>query len=273
MLNRNIVLESYKSQVCIPGFNVENFDILDAVLKGASLLEVPVIVQTTQSALNVIGINEMVSMFRLIEEKHGTETLLHYDHGSCYEEIKRVIDYGYTSVMADLTNLSKQDYIRELDRIHELCKKKNVKLELEVGNIPDFGGNVIYTELEEIKNIEKKFDIDSFAVSVGSIHGCREKSRRIDFKLLELIHNEIDKPLVIHGSSGLSDKDLGVLHQYGVSKINIETELRIVYKNAMKEVMYSEEIRPRVLIECMKEKIIDYIFSKYKVLGTKNKNE
>jgi len=72
--------------------------------------------------------------------------------------------------------------------------------------------------------------IDSYAVSVGSIHGCKNKCKKIDFKLLEKIHNEVDKPLVIHGSSGVVDDDLKVLYQYGVVKVNIETELRMIYK-------------------------------------------
>ena len=270
MINKNIIAESYDKQVCVTGFNVENFDMLEAVIRGASVAKSPVVIQTTQAALNYVGTDEMVKMFNIFQEKYNVETILHYDHGKSYEEIKQVIEYGYASVMADLTTTSKENYLMDLDKIYNLCKKKNVKLELEIGNIPVYGQEVGYTNLDEIKKINDMFEIDSFAVSVGSIHGCQEKKERIDFRLLETIHNEINKPLVIHGSSGLSDTDLRILYQYGVSKVNIETELRLVYKNALKEAINLDEIRPRVLGEYVKTKIIDYIILKYKILRNNN---
>lgn len=112
--------------------------------------------------------------------------------------------------------------------------------------------------------------IDSYAVSVGSIHGCKNKCKKIDFKLLEKIHNEVDKPLVIHGSSGVVDDDLKVLYQYGVVKVNIETELRMIYKKAIKQLATLEEIRPRILVEEMKIDIIEYIKYKYNILDSYN---
>lgn len=117
MINKNIIAESYDKQVCVPGFNVENFDMLEAVIRGASVAKSPVVIQTTQAALNYVGTDEMVKMFNIFQEKYNVETILHYDHGKSYEEIKQVIEYGYASVMADLTTTSKENYLMDLDKI------------------------------------------------------------------------------------------------------------------------------------------------------------
>lgn len=271
MIDKELLNVAYEGQYCIPAFNVENYDILDAILKASQIAKSPVIIQTTQSAIDYLGIQEIVAVFQILNKKYNTHTLLHYDHGSSVEEIKKAISYGYDSVMADLTHLQGDKFLYELQTIYHLCKKKkNIKLEVEIGIIPNKNEKIVYTTLQDIQKINEYFDIDSYAVSVGSIHGCREKSQRIDFQLLEKIHNEINKPLVIHGSSGVVDDDLKIISQYGVVKINIETELRMLYKNSLQKVVGMDEIRPRVLMEEVKRDIINYVLNKYNILRTNN---
>ena len=241
-----ILADAMKSEYAIGAFNVSNMEMVQAIVRAADAKKSPVIVQTSEGAIEYAGISMIASMMRLAAEESSVSVILHLDHGKKVEILKACIDAGYTSVMIDNSTLPFEENIKKTKEVVEYAHSKGVWVEAELGaivgkeGVKDLHGKAtpdsFLTDPAQAAEFVEKTGIDSLAVSVGTIHGAFAGQEFIRFELLEEIQKVIPSiPLVLHGASGIKDEDLQKACKGHVSKVNVDTELRIAFEKACAE--------------------------------------
>lgn len=271
MRKKDIILDAVKRHYSIPAINFESFDVLKALISGASECKTPLFTQTTQPAIEQLGLDNIVFMKNKLEKKYGVDIILHLDHGSNMDIVKKCIDAGYDSVMIDVSEESLEENIRLTKQVIVYAKKNGVIVESEIGFVGDETTVSIKSNIDLIQEYLNLVTPDLLAVAVGSSHGGRKKVKNIDFDLLGGISAHFTNyPLVLHGSSGVVNADLRKVSKYNICKINIETELRMLYREACLEYYSSNvnNIKIRDLHNYIGEKIKDFVTIKSKLFNS-----
>ncbi len=237
--------EITKRFVNLPGavaaFNVFGYEDAISVVQAAEQLNEPVILATNKIALEHMPVELLGSMLCKIAEKASVPVCVHLDHGKDLHTAIKAILSGYTSVMYDGSQLSLEDNIRTTKEIVKFAHAIGIPVEAEIGSVgysdPSLNMKAFYTEPEEAKIFAEETEVDALAVAVGSLHRMEQQSAVIQFDRLEKIQSRVRTPLVIHGSTGITDRDLTRLASYNVVKINIGTAIRMAFGQALRAEM------------------------------------
>ncbi len=214
----------------IGAFNTNNLEVTKAICKAASQYDVPILIQTTPSALDYAGTEQIFDIVKNEIEATGIKAAVHIDHGKDVAKIKAAIDAGWTSVMFDGSKYDFDENVRLTKEVVEYGHARGVCVEAEVGVIGReeggaISGTAVYSNPEEVKKFVEMTGIDSVAVSIGNEHGAPD-GEKIQLDLLAKIAEIVSVPLVLHGSSGLSEEDIRESMKRGVAKVNIDTNIR-----------------------------------------------
>ena len=234
--SRNILIKAKKNKIAIPHFNINNLEWTKYILEECNKNNSPVILGVSESAIKYMGgTKTVVNIITALDSelKIKVPVVIHLDHGSSVEICKKAIDDGFTSVMIDASNYSLKDNIKITKKVVEYAEKYSVSVEAELGHIGD--DNNYYTNIDEAKLFVKETNIDSLAPAIGTVHGIYKSKPHLDIDLCNRISKEIDIPLVLHGGSGLDNLTLKKAVNAGICKVNINTELQIVWSNALKK--------------------------------------
>jgi fructose-bisphosphate aldolase class II len=177
-----------------------------------------------------------------MSDEYGIDVVLHLDHAKDFNEIRKAIDAGYSSVMYDGSSLSFKENILGTKRVVEYARKNGVSVEAELGIV---GGTedglavsqdeVKYTDPKEAVEFVKQTGIDALAVAIGTNHGQYQSKTDISFNQLKRINDAVDIPLVIHGGTGVKDEDVKKVIDLGIRKFNVGTELLVGWNKSSKE--------------------------------------
>lgn len=248
---------AYREHFAFPACNFENFEMLEGIVQGASNVNSPIIVQTTEPAISHLGLRRIVYMVNSYMEEYSIPIVLHLDHAKNIQLIQDCIDAGYTSVMVDYSDCPIDENIKKVQSIIDYAKRNDVAVEAEVG----FVGSELYaselTNIQQVSYFLNKAPVDALAVSLGNEHGGKQRTKLLNNFLLQELSQVVSIPLVLHGSSGvITEEIIGAIH-YGICKINIETELRMIFKAAIEEYYRNEcsDIKPRNLMTYTKNMI------------------
>ncbi len=209
-------------------------------------LKSPVIIGTSEGESKFIGLKQAVALVEVFREETGLPIFLNLDHGQDFEYIKEALSCGYDTVHFDGSRLPLADNIEITKEVVKISHKKGVMVEGEVGFIK--GASQILTEKPEIKEEDltqpeealkfiKETKVDRLAVNIGTFHGIETSGEKhINFERLKEIKEKIGNGafLVLHGGSGIREEEIKKAIESGIVKININTELRIAYTNALK---------------------------------------
>ena len=242
LVNLNQVLDGVaQAKRAMPGFNVFGYEDAIAVVKAAEELNVPAILMTNKVATEHMPISYLGKLLCGIAEDAKVPVCVHLDHATEYEVVVKAILAGFTSVMYDGSQLSLEDNIKNTREVVKLAHAAGVSVEAEIGavgyNDPNLKMKAVYTEPEEAKVFAEETKVDALAVAVGTLHRMETRDAVIQYERLEAIQKLVKVPLVIHGSTGVTDEDLKRLITYNVAKVNIGTALRMVFGNSLKEEM------------------------------------
>jgi len=211
--------------------------------------------------------------------------ILNADHCKNFESAKEVIDAGYSSVHFDGSEFSFEENIKITKDVVSYAKKINPEIivEGEVGYLR--GGSEVHkekivikeedlTKPEEAKEFVEKTGVDSLALAIGTVHGIEAEAEKINLKRLKEIKKAIPETfLVLHGGSGTDDKDIEEAIKLGIVKININTELRVAYANALKREIAEnpEEVKPYKILAPTLEETKKVVANKIEIFGSRNK--
>jgi len=226
----------------IGSFNAHNLEMLPSILRASKNIGTPIIVQTSVGTANYIGHSVLVSVVKNFAKNEMVDAVLHLDHANDFDDIKRAIDAGYSSVMFDGSDLPFKENILKTKSIVEYAHPRNVSVEAELGVI---GGTeegvtiesneVTLTDPEDAKRFAEMTNVDALAVAIGTNHGQYNSKTNCDIPLLKKINEVVDIPLVIHGGTGVKESEYPDLINNGIRKFNVGTELLINWNSEAKE--------------------------------------
>ncbi|MEA4895839.1 MAG: class II fructose-bisphosphate aldolase [Oscillospiraceae bacterium] len=221
-------------------FNVENMEMAQAVIEAAEETEAPVILQTTPSTLKYAGLDLYFAIISAIAKNAKVPVAMHLDHGSSFELCAQALRAGYTSIMIDGSKLQLDENIALTKRVVEMCRPAGVPVEGEIGIVggkedETISENAVYTDPADALRFEKETGLSSMAVGVGTAHGVYKKTPVLNVELISTLKGILAVPMVLHGSSGLTDETVKDCIRRGMCKVNFATELRIAYTDGIRE--------------------------------------
>lgn len=238
-----LLSDAQRHGYAVGAFNVENMEMMQAVIAAAQAEHAPVLLQTTPGTLKYAGTALFSAMARALAEKASVPVALHLDHGDSYELCAQAAEDGYTSLMIDGSKLPLEENIALTRRVVEMAGSCPVRpaVEAELGKLggkeDDLEvkpGNDLYTDPEEAARFVAESGIDSLAVAIGTAHGFYKGKPKLAFDRLAQLRDAVSIPLVLHGSSGVPDEDVQRAITLGVCKVNFATELRVAYTQAVR---------------------------------------
>lgn len=242
--SKELLLDAQKNRYAIGAFNVENMEMIQAVIAAAEAENAPVIMQTTPSTLRYADTSLYSAMAKAAAEKSSVPVAIHLDHGSSFELCEKATKDGYTSLMIDGSKLPLDENIAlakkvvEMAKTYPLCPTVEAELGKLGGKEDDVevkDGEDACTDPDEAVQFVEESGIDSLAVAIGTAHGFYKGTPKLEFERLAEIRNKVSVPLVLHGSSGIPDEDVQKSITLGICKVNFATELRVAYTDAVKK--------------------------------------
>ena len=231
LANLNDVLIPAKEKgYAIGSFNVHNLETVQAVFNAATSLNLPVIIAFGEKVSHITDMQLIAKCVCVLASRTSLPIVLHLDHCKSEDLIIKAIQAGFTSVMYDGSGLKKSENIEKTAAVVKIAHAANVTVEAELGYVPaeDTGQTITEDQLtgpEEAKEFVEKTGCDALAVAIGTIHGNYIGEPKIYHNRLKKIAEVVSVPLVLHGGSGNTEKDLVLAINEGIAKININTEI------------------------------------------------
>lgn len=258
-----------KNKYAIAAFNVPTFENLVAAIKVSEKFNIPIIIQHAQVHESVMPLKLIGPAMVALAKKAKTPICVHLDHGEDIEYIKVAIDMGFTSVMYDGSSLAIEDNISNTNIVCELAKEFNVGVEAEIGIMGGEEGDKIetstfddsfYTEPNQAEEFVNRTNITALAASFGTVHGFYAKEPELDYERLSEISQKTQLPIVMHGGSGLTEREYKKVIELGVRKINYYSYSAKVGLDAAIEVINNQ--KPQLFHEVM-EGVVEAIVEDY----------
>jgi len=278
---QDYIFDALNNQYALGAFNTSNLEMTQAIIRAAAASESAVIVQTSEGAIEYGGVWVLADMIKLIANEEEVPVILHLDHGKSYKVAEECIKAGYTSVMIDASKEEFDDNVALTKQVVEMAHERNVWVEAELGAIlGDEGAKELagdktpdefLTDPTQVEKFVRLTGVDALAISVGTIHGAFSGQEYIRFELLEEIEQIVpDTPLVVHGASGIADDHLKKVSMSNVSKVNVDTEMRIAFEEAVKSYFKGshDKVDPRKILGPAREAVQNVVEQKISLFGS-----
>jgi fructose-bisphosphate aldolase class II len=301
--NKELLTLARKGGYAVGAFNINNLEILQAIVSAGKAERSPAIIAVSEGAIQYAGMPYLISMVRTAAAQTSAPISLHLDHGKDLEVIRSCIDNGFTSVMIDGSEFEFEKNIEVTKKVVEMAKGKRVSVEAELGRLKGIEEKISVSEKEAIltdpqaaEDFVKRTEVDALAIAIGTSHGAYKfkAEAKLDFERLKEIARKVSIPLVLHGASGVPSAVLERAERFGaklpgakgipdeaiqkaiglgISKINIDTDLRLSFVGALREILTTKpnEFDPRKILGPGREAIKQTVQSKMKLFGSSGK--
>lgn len=266
-----LLKKASKDGYALPAYNINNLEWTRFILEACQIDRSPVIIEVSESAVSYFGgyktvYNVVTSLIN--DLKISIPVVLHLDHGKSFESCKKAIDAGFTSVMIDASSNELEQNIEITKKVKEYAIKKDVSVEAELGSLKDG-----YTNVNDCASFVSETKVDTLAPAIGNKHGIYSGDEKLDFELLGNICKEVKLPLVLHGASGLDDNKIKTAIFCGVAKININTDLQMIWTASVRNYLNQNKnvYDPRKIIKSGESAFKAMIHHKNELFGSKNK--
>lgn len=298
--------KSMKEGFAIGAFNVNNMEIIQGIVDAAAENNSPVILQASSSAIKYARMNYLMKMIEAAVEEHPNVPIaIHLDHGADFETCKKCVDAGFTSVMFDGSKYDFEENIRLTKEVVDYAHAHGVVVEAELGKLAGIEDDVNvssdeakYTDPAQAEEFVKRTGVDSLAIAIGTSHGAYKfkGEAKLRFDILKEIKSRIpNTPIVLHGASTVIPELVDTCNQYGgnipgakgvpdeilheasisgVSKINVDTDLRLAMTAGIRKVFAEDPsaFDPRKYLTPARELVKETVSHKMRdVFGSANK--
>lgn len=273
---KEILKKAQAEKYAVCAFNIENMEMAQAVIAAAEELNSPVIMQTTPSTLRYAEPELFFGVVAALAKKSHIPVVMHLDHGNSFELASKAYHAGYTSIMIDGSQLPLNENIALTNAVLAMCRAGNASVEAELGCIggkeDDLSADNIYTIPEEAKQFVEATGVDALAVAIGTAHGIYKSTPCLNIERLKGIRKLVDVPLVLHGTSGVSDEVVRQCIAEGICKVNYATDLRIEFTKGARAVLADEAVfDPKKYMAKGREAVKKYAMDRIKSCGSVNK--
>lgn len=249
---RHLMQRSRQQHFAVGAFNIDNQETLIAVCKAAQKLHSPVLVEVSDGEVKAIGLDNIRDMVDNYKKEYGLEMYINLDHSPTVEASKRGIDAGFEFIHIDISQANHdapdEEIIAKTKEVVEYAKFTGAVVEAEPHY---FGGSSnLHTEAIDYEEIKKTFStpedskafvdatgIDTFAAAIGNLHGKYPVPKELDLELLARIRQAIDCNISLHGGSGTPLHYFSEAARIGVSKVNINSDMRYVFRKTLEKVL------------------------------------
>ena len=297
--------KSMQEGFAIGAFNINNMEIIQGIVDAAQKQNSPVILQASSGAIKYARINYLMKMVEAAVESTNTPIAIHLDHGPDLETCKKCIDAGFTSVMFDGSKYDFEENIRLTKEVVDYAHAHGVVVEAELGKLAGIEDEVnvsasdaMFTDPEQAKEFVERTGCDSLAIAIGTSHGAYKfkGEAKLRFDILEKVKEKLpNTPIVLHGAStvipelvemcnkygadipgakGVPDEMLHEAGLRGVSKINVDTDLRLAMTAQIRKIFAEDPsaFDPRKYLTPAREEIKKTVKHKiHDVFGSKGK--
>lgn len=277
--SKELMLDAQKDHYAIGAFNVENMEMVQAVITAAEALRSPVILQTTPGTLKYAPPELFYANVAAAAKAASVPVVMHLDHGSSFDLALRAFRAGYTSIMIDGSQKAFEENIALTKAVVDACHAGSVPVEAELGKVGgkeddlDGGAGNGYTVPEEAAEFVARTGVDFLAVAIGTAHGVYKGIPKLDVERISRIAELVSLPLVLHGTSGVPDETVKECIARGMCKVNYATDLRIAFTEGVKEYLQKDPkvYDPKKYGAAGREKVRQYVMQKIKVCGSNGK--
>ncbi|MGN8799079.1 tagatose-bisphosphate aldolase subunit GatY [Candidatus Merdisoma sp. HCP28S3_D10] len=277
--SEKMLLDAQKGGYAVGAFNVENMEMVMAVIAAAEELRAPLMMQTTPSTIKYAGLDMYLANVKAAAERASVPVCLHLDHGDSFDLAMRALRTGYTSIMIDGSHNVFEENIAITKAVADACRPSGIPVEAELGKVGgkeddlDGGTGNGYTDPLEAKEFVERTGVNSLAVAIGTAHGVYKGVPKLDLDRLAEIRKVVDIPLVLHGASGLSEEAVVESIKRGICKVNFATELRIAYTDGVKEFLAAnpDAFDPKKYGKVAMEHVKEIVETRMKMCGCAGK--
>ena len=225
---KDLLRRAEEKNIGCGAFSVGNMEMVRGAIRAAEDLDTPIILQIAEVRLKNSPLHLMGPMMVQAAKEAKVDVAVHLDHGLTFESVDKALELGFTSVMLDASTLPFEENIARVKAVVEKARKYGATVEAELGLV---GGSedgscdhgIRCTDPDDAVVYARETGIDALAVAIGNAHGNYPVAPTLAFDVLEKIHEKVDIPLVLHGGSGITDKDFQKAISLGIRKVNIAT--------------------------------------------------
>lgn len=225
---KDLLRRAEEKNIGCGAFSVGNMEMVRGAIRAAEELDTPIILQIAEVRLKNSPLHLMGPMMVQAAKEAKVDVAVHLDHGLTFETVDKALGLGFTSVMLDASTLPFEENIAKVKTVVEKARKYGATVEAELGLV---GGSedgscdhgIRCTDPDDAVVYARETGIDALAVAIGNAHGNYPVAPTLAFDVLEKIHEKVDIPLVLHGGSGITDKDFQRAISLGIRKVNIAT--------------------------------------------------
>lgn len=239
--SKNMLLKAQHKGYAVPAFNIHNLETLQVVVETAAEMRSPLIVAGTPGTFSYAGTGNVVAIAGDLAREHNLPLAIHLDHHEALNDIQAKVLAGVRSVMIDGSHFAFEENVNVVKEVVDFCHRYDASVEAELGRLGGVeddlvvdGKDALYTHPEQAREFVTRTGIDSLAVAIGTAHGLYAAEPKLDFERLAEIRARVDVPLVLHGASGLPEHDIRKAIGLGICKVNVATELKIAFSDALK---------------------------------------
>ena len=225
---KDLLRRAEEKNIGCGAFSVGNMEMVRGAIRAAEELDTPIILQIAEVRLKNSPLHLMGPMMVQAAKEAKVDVAVHLDHGLTFGTVDKALELGFTSVMLDASTLPFEENIARVKAVVEKARKYSATVEAELGLV---GGSedgscdhgIRCTDPDDAVVYARETGIDALAVAIGNAHGNYPVAPTLAFDVLEKIHERVDIPLVLHGGSGITDKDFQKAISLGIRKVNIAT--------------------------------------------------
>lgn len=249
---RHLMQRSRSQKFAVGAFNIDNQETLIAVSRAAQKLSSPVLIEVSDGEVKALGLENIRDMVDNYREEYGIEMYINLDHSPNVEAARRAIDAGFEFIHIDISqanhDASREEIIAKTKEVVEYAKFTGALVEAEERYF--MGSSNVHTEMidyDEVKKFnttpEEAIDfvsqtgIDTLAVQIGNLHGLYPVPKQLDLELLQRIRDQIECQISLHGGSGTPLHYFEEAAKIGVSKININSDMRYAFRKTLEKVL------------------------------------
>ncbi len=277
---RQMLLDAQAGHYAVPAFNIHNMETLQVVADTAKEMRSPLIIAVTPSTIAYARDEYVVAMAEVASDDTTTPLAIHLDHFEDISKIKQAIDAGFKSSMIDASKLPFEENIAKTKEVVAYAHHYDATVEAELGKLVGQEDDLVvndadgaYTNPDDAVKFVEATGIDSLAVAIGTAHGLYKGTPHLDFDRLTAIREKVSIPLVLHGASDVPDELVKKAISLGICKVNVATDLKIPFSNAVKEYFKEnpDANDPRKYMTPGKEAMKAIVKHKIEVCGSANR--
>lgn len=277
---KKMLLDAQAGHYAVPAFNIHNLETLSTVVETAAEMCSPVIIAATPSTVAYAGKDYLIALVSAAMEKYDIPMSFHLDHHEDVANIEDTVAAGCRSVMIDASKLPYEENVKKVQQVVAFSHTCHATVEAELGRLVGQEDNVVvtdadkaYTNPDDAVRYVEETGIDSLAVAIGTAHGLYKGRPKLDFDRLKEIRARVSVPLVLHGASDVPDELVEKAISLGITKVNIATDLKIPFANAVKEFFkeHPEANDPRKYMTPGKQAMKEVVIHKIKVCGSEGR--